>query len=191
MLLGKFWRFILCSSFWWWSYISAPFRLIYCHARWMPFRVGCNAASKSHVLPTTITDEISVQTGARFAITAKSNSTVSNMMWVSVLYVLLLLLLLKKATLKGDKRNTSLHIPRVLYIYSKLLLLWFLGISRLITVSNIVSKQVQRKLGRYKNGGERKRITKENTKITEGKILQIPKFLRNMWQLKQKKKINK
>ena len=45
----------------------------------------------------------------------------------------------------------------------------------------------QRKLARYKNGGERKRITKENTKITEGKILQIPKFLRNMWQLKQKK----
>ena len=186
MLLGKFWRFILFDD----GPIFPPLL-----GSFTVMHVGCHSVSDA-MRPASLT---SCPRRSRTKFLSKPAPDLRLLpsriqrspIWCEfqfyVLLLFLLLLLLKKATLKGDKRNTSLHIPRVLYIYSKLLLLWFLGISRLITVSNIVSKQVQRKLGRYKNGGERKRITKENTKITEGKILQIPKFLRNMWQLKQKK----
>jgi hypothetical protein len=154
MLLGKFWRFILFDD----GPIFPPLL-----GSFTVMHVGCHSVSDA-MRPASLT---SCPRRSRTKFLSKSAPDLRLLpsriqrspIWCEfqfyVLLLLLLLLLLKKATLKGDKRNTSLHIPRVLYIYSKLLLLWFLGISRLITVSNIVSKQVRNGNSRdIKTGGK-------------------------------------
>ena len=138
MLLGKFWRFILCSCFL--MMVLFPPLL----GSFTVMHVGCHSVSDA-MRPASLT---SCPRRSRTKFLSKPapdlrllpSGIQRSPIWCEFQFYVLLLPLLKKATLKGDKRNTSLHIPRVLYFYSKLLL-WFHPVAFLVLLPYRISYQ--------------------------------------------------